>query len=182
MNAIVALTEAEKIEMGEAYKGVEKMLCKLAHMFKGPISFEDAFSKANEVFMNAHNKWDPDKAKYTTWIYSCCVNGIKDEIRKQLRINCKQVTMSLLEDDNYSYQEPVTDNDNVLDLVNLIADLTEDAQYITSMILNGFKSDATEATDRRNMRTLVYNKLVAKGWQGREIYNAFEEIKRAIMQ
>lgn len=82
------------------YKSTEKLIYNLAWRWskKTNFSFEDLLSEANLIYVTKKDKYDPNKNKFSTFLYTCITNHFKNLVRNKKNKNKNIISIVPIEE------------------------------------------------------------------------------------
>lgn len=155
---------------GETYGDVEKLIYRMCWDFhrKYPrLEFDECLSEANLKYCEVRQKHDPNRGRFTTFIYWCVLNALRDLARKHANGDEQVKTLPGDEIDAM----PSAD---VFDLDVLAGELSDDAAFVVRT--------TTQLPDdpKVNGRKYLVRILRSLDWTATRILESFSEIKEAL--
>lgn len=129
---------------------------------------EELLSEAHEHFMTALRTYRDDKGtQLSTWIYFTVHHGLLESHRKEAgrASHRRQESVDFSEQPRRGF-----------DLDGFVEDLSPDAEIVVRLALTAGRRYSQMRTARRAAAV----KLLRRGWSGRRIAAAFEEVKAAL--
>lgn len=172
-----------EIDYAKAYEDTKLLIYKTCHRFAHAygLQFEDLLSLAHTSFMAACRSWKPGKgtklSTYICWWVTC---DIKTHLQKQRRGG---VPLELNEEIVGTFEEHHSFMDDFLTF------LSDDAKVIAQLIVEAPKdfqavlADTTREVaniSKRQVRDVVREVLMDRGWTPGRITSAFNEISTAL--
>lgn len=161
----------------EAFPQVEKLIYDLCWKTVAacPVTFEDARSVAYNAFMRACQDYKPDrKMKFSSWVYYWVWCDLKTWITKLAR---NPVTFVEIEEELCGFAPPARS-----DYRDLIADLSDDAKEIVSLLVDTPKEFNGQAMTPGQLMKKVKEHLVAQGRNRKVIEQACQDLQHRFQE
>ena len=160
----------------ETYNNVEKMIHKICWSFANKYGedFEECLSVANESFCKAYESHDSSRGKLTTFVWSCVLNGLRNNAKKKntktyktfWSCNTDEENARATWDDEFPFEHFTRGlSDDASKVIELICDSKDD---VAKLVENGGKVGVIKALSRY---------LSNIGWSVRQIAEAFTEVR-----
>jgi hypothetical protein len=158
--------------MAETYCDTELLIYNTVHEFVRTYGgrFEDLVEYAGICFVKAYHKYDPTKAKFSTWLRWVVWKNLQELYRQRARHNGKVVFIDL---DQELYLAPPTFN-----RLLFLDSLSDDARLVVSVALDTH----WQTPDPKAIRSLIreYLRQPAIGWSGQRVRESFKEVCMAL--
>lgn len=167
------------------YEDMRLLLYQTVHKFISRYGgeWDEVLSESHVHFMQAYKTYNPEIAKFTTWLVFSVWHGL---LISFVRPKKKQWRKTQLTSNNKLDELPSSYR-NLFWMMETMDSLSADARIITSMLLDLPSSvllGASEKGDGRitptRVRTALQKHLRELGWTMRQIHKAFDEIRRVI--
>jgi DNA-directed RNA polymerase specialized sigma24 family protein len=151
----------------EAYASVRAMIHGICYKFsrKYRIDAEELVSEANLAFVKAWRRWDPAKAKLTTWTHFCVSRTLCSLLAEHRKVRGRE---RWINGSDFAGRKPFT-------VEGLLGQVGEDAgEAIDAALSRTVKAGGGRKAD------MLANELQRRGWCGRRILDVFDEVKEVL--
>ena len=163
----------------EQFEEIQGTIISLTHRThkKNGGDWDEWYSEACLLAVEAADSWEASRGtKLNSWVYFCVWTGLADLQMQESRWQAVNQSVDSEED-----VEPV---DHRRPFVEWLLELTEDAQYVTRVILEPPAPLAEQIrqrpSNRRTFRVLIRDHLLARGWSRDAVQTVFDEIAAAV--
>lgn len=149
----------------DAYKSVEKMICKLIHNHRQRYGgdLDELWSLANDAFMDAIYTWQAEKGALTTHVYTKIYYYLGNTAKKRKHIHEKEISTDF---QDKTVPHPVGRH-SPMDL----KDLSHEAQHIAHLALQ--LSESGKPVSKKKLAEFLTQEAKWSAW---EILHAFLEL------
>jgi len=165
--------------MQETYEDIERMIFMMAwkavEKFGG--DWDEYYSLANEAFIDAYNSFNPEKAKFTTWLWHHVTSKI---LKSRYKSKLEQMTVAGGEDIDLT----VHADKNRFDIDRFLFELSDNAKQVVELLLESpwdLSEIACSADGPSCIRSGLIHQLRDMGWTVAAICNTFGEIREALV-
>ena len=165
--------------MDMKYEDYKKMIMKIAHSYNKTtgMNVEDLISEGNLVFVERLKNFDPEKSKFSTFLYESINARFKNLNKRQ---HLQKYDGVKVEVDMANKQESGDNIENNCILKNSIEILSKDAKMVVSIVLNA-PADLLSMLPKPSLsRFQLTTYLLKLGWKKKEINKSYKEIQNAI--
>ncbi len=166
----------------EAYRSVERMIWKICWTFsRDRNECDDCLSIANEAFLKAYDSYDPNRGAFTTLVYWCVTNKLRNHYTERKHRLAMEKTNTILE---CAVEDPAHEIPNrpMRMLESLLADLGDDARLIVQAVIespNEICKTLKRGTQKQR-RNRVWKQMRKDGWTAGQWIEASEELCEAM--
>ena len=165
-------------KVAEAFNGVKKLLHATCHDFRRKYggNHEDLFSQSQEIFLAAHDQFDPNKGmKFSTYIRQAVWWRLLDQLRHdQHRLN--QLPRQEFDGDTIKAEE---EKNFDLDDFCIITGLSEAAKTIVHLTTSRSEVPGEVHRGKAALKKILADEL---GWIPYRIRKAFREVTKALKE
>lgn len=169
----------------ETYCDVERLIGMLVDNFHRRYPYagsrDELLSEANMAFLRAYEQFDPEKARFTTYLYHKVGGTLRRFRNKKLTANGRTMILNDPEIVKEARQKEIKQFD-----LNLFAKfMTEDAVLVLGLLFESTTDlKETVLTKKRNpsMNRTVKRHLKKMGWAWTRVQSTFAEIRTAIVR
>ncbi len=163
---------------GQSFIDIERMIHKIIAGFVERFGgqSDDYLGPAHEAYMRAYDKWDPERGAFTTLVWWCVVNELRNFVAKRSRQRARECRHS-----NEKHLEPVSPMR--FDLRLFASELSDDAATVARLLCD----EPVESAERMNgrARQRLSGKLRARlwedlGWGMDRVTESFSEVREAL--
>jgi DNA-directed RNA polymerase specialized sigma24 family protein len=166
------LSERAKQDASELYEEMRGLTIHTIQQFMRRYggSFDDLESHANEIFVKAYAKWNPEVAKFTTWYRNMLWHDFLGQKMRAVKFDKRFNVKPLPE-------RPLPGGD--LLPTTVLSDLSADARQVASLVIESpsellaMMRMSSSRTGKHELRTYLARQL---GWTGGRITTAFSEL------
>jgi len=164
--------EEELAELAEYYKTrkmIFKICWKYVRRYGGDI--EEYISEGNAAYIRAHRTYDPNMAKFSTYLWHCVSNACSNLVKKNRTV---QINTDLA----HSTIEKKKPNSFLM----IFQDLPEDAKIVVRLTLDTpiELANLCKGNSACNFRVALQKYLQQLGWHEYRISRAFREIRTTL--
>lgn len=160
----------------EEYKGILLNRALYWHRVTG-IDLDELVATSNLVFCEAREEWDPERSSFSTFLW------VKMNLAKRftfLSHEGRYITGNPQEEPINGeplYSTEVSPDRDAM-FWEMLTQLTEEARYVTSLVLKG----DVDGTGPKQIKTNLKSRLREEGWSWPPIRRSFNEIRDALTE
>lgn len=170
--------------LSESFNAFEHLLQRIVEQHHATYGgdFDDLFSEAQEIFLNAHQQHDEMKGKIGTWIYFFVSKRLLEKRRKDNRL--KKHIKSIPLNHAVETEEDLELKVKRKDLEILLSEVGEDCKNIIYLILfppKDFEEEFSKHKKPKYCKNFIMEYLhFDMKWHMQRIKNAFNELKEVL--
>ncbi len=143
------------------------------------VEFDDLFSESCLTCLEATDKYNPDKAKESTYIYHVVNNKMRSMLRDRISEGERYAFMT--EEQIDMIADPISPEMDLMakeSWIRLWKSLSPEAKEVCAIL---FHEESEQSVDKpRLYRGEIARKLESRGWSQNKIWKTFREIKKIV--
>ncbi len=145
------------------------------------MEFDELFSEACLACLEATPRYDPSKARKSTYYYHVARSHLNNLVKRESRRRFREASVDIAEyepilaNDEHGPEEMLAAEER---WEEMLAMLSPEARMICDIVV---RNDVYLPTDRpKHCRGIIYRQLREKGWSWSNIWNTFQELKQVV--
>lgn len=170
------MTIPSEIPITDTYNDVKRLIHLICSKYyqKSDMDFSELVSEANEAFLKAYEKYDPNRGAFTTMLYHTIHNHLRSVLKR--RSKWSNVWKTNTRGDNSICKD--------FNWTEFAESLSKDGELVVKLIFDG-PNDIGRAihimkSTRRNWKKVLKIYLSNLGWEHRRIMNSFKEVRETL--
>jgi DNA-directed RNA polymerase specialized sigma subunit len=142
------------------------------------LDMSDLESVGNEVMWNCMRKWDPARAKFSTFLYRSLNSAFTNLLKKEAREPCSPMNYPVDIEDHMDRLETVLVPHDPLWLEDVATSITDDAKEVVRLLFDGDVGKVV--SDNSYFLKRALKKTLKVEWDETRIARAFRSIAKAL--